>query len=480
MQSLELLDEFIALADSGRLFLSMDKAWNSDFRQGLGKAVGELLFHQRAELERSRGIDWVYGIFRDRLALFEKIAGGDSEDGAAMEAKLFLAMLPFPGQWSWLERLAAEYGYLPEVAAFFHHERRVIRKKIEKKSYKRFRLRNFCQILKPHGLPREKGVLRIFSIPYFFPLVPELLETIGRHYVLYVEPAAGITFRHTWMRYFSHLKDPVLFGLSSSEDRDFVLGQPNTAATHLAHGDYLDARTQVPLHGEVRFDIVFNNTFDERDRKRHSLMLDLMDHPGLQNVRVLFMGRGTPDTVADFKSEIEKRGLGTRTTVLANLLRSQVAEHLAHCRMGVHLALMENGCRAVYEYFRSDLPCVMSTATAGMDPSIITPETGILATDGDLPGAIRRVLDRERDFFPRRWFLEKSGCFNATEQLNAQLKTLFHSQGYDWQEDIVTMTSSGVGRYADPRDLERFAPDFERLAALFRNIPDLPIRLDAG
>jgi hypothetical protein len=477
MVSIELLDEFAGLADSGRLFSSNDKAWYYRYRLRLKKNLGELIYWHRPELERLKGIDWVYSIFRDRLALFEEYAESD-DDFVKMQARLFLALLPFPRQWSWLERITADCSTEPEVKNFLRQERRIVQKKTQKKSYKKFRLRNFCQILKSPRLPLEKGVLRIFSIPYLFFGLPELLQTISNDYFLYVEPAAGITFRHTWLRLYSRLNDPVLFGLSSHEDRTFIHGQPNTITTRLAHGDYLDTRTEVPLHLKKRFDIVFNNTFDEMERKRHQLMLDLMNHPLLNRIRVLFMGRGTPGNVARFKWEIDKKGLGSRATVVANIPRRLVTEHLAQCRIGVHLSLMENGCRAVYEYLRSDLPCIMSTSTAGMDKSIINTSTGIVAMDQDLPTAIVRALENAREFTPRNWFLKNSGCINASAQLNEQLKTIFHAQGYGWHEDIVPIISSGPGRYAEPYHLKQFGPDFKKLAAQLANDPALPIHLD--
>lgn len=474
MVSFRVLDRFLHLADSGRLFLSRDSAWYADLRFGLRGALEELLFWQRPELEISRGIDWPYAVFRDRVSLFEAWAGQEDQF-TAMQAGLFLALLPFPGQWRWIEKLATEHGKNPELRSFLDHEKMTIQGKIEKKSYKRFRLQNFCQILKAPRLPLEKGVLRIFSLPYLFFIVPELLQTISKSYFLYVEPAAGITFRHTWLRVYSRLEDPVLFGLSSHEDRAFVLLQPNTASTRLAHGDYLNAVKEVPLNRNKSFDIVFNNTFDERDRKRHGLMLDLMDHPLLKKIRVLFMGRGTAENVDDFQLQVNKRGIGSRAAILANLPRGKVPDYLAQCRMGVHLALMENGCRAVYEYLRSNLPCVMSTCTAGMDPLIINSRTGILAVDQDLPGAIVKTLERVNEFTPRTWFLENSGSVNAARQLNQELKGLFQSRGYEWQEDIVPLVSSGVGRYADPRDLKRFDGEFKRLTSVFASHSKLPI-----
>ncbi len=95
------------------------------------------------------------------------------------------------------------------------------------------------------------------------------------------------------MRVYSNLADPVLFGVGSEEDGAFLSSQPGILTTPLAHGDYLtempkpDSKLTSGKPGEgsdgfdrkEKYDIIFNNTFDEMDRKRHLFMLDLMLHP---------------------------------------------------------------------------------------------------------------------------------------------------------------------------------------------------------
>ncbi len=280
------------------------------------------------------------------------------------------------------------------------------------------------------------------------------------------------------MRIYSQLYDPVLFGAASREDADFLASQPGIITTHLAHGDYLeilpsppplteDSRIQKPSEGEKEYDIVFNNTFDEMDRKRHYLMLDLMDHPLLKSIKVLFLGRGSEPGLKKIRQEIKRRGLEKRTALVANIMRREVPAYLEKCRAGVHLALQENGCRAVYEYFRADLPCVISSATAGMNMDIINSRTGIVARDEQLANAIAKVLEKTHEFAPRAWFTENSGSSNSTEKLNSRLKSLFSRLGYTWSADIVQLTSSGPGRYASKKDKEKFKPLFDQLYGLF-------------
>ena len=294
-----------------------------------------------------------------------------------------------------------------------------------------------------------------------------------------MEPAAGVVFRHTWMRRFARLSDPVLFGLSGREDAAFHESQGGILTTPLAHGDYLETEVPLPEKEAIRHDIVFNATFDEMERKRHHFMLELLARPELEGVSALFLGRGAERQVAAFRQTVAERGLDRRVTVEANILRKRVPELLARCRIGVHLALHENGCRCVYEFFRSDLPVVVSGSMAGINMEIITPETGIAAADHDLPRAIRDTIEAPENFAPRSWFLANSGAKNASARLNRRLKRILSEMGYNWRYDMVTLTSSGANRYLNREDYRRFRPQYEALLRLFEGIAHLPVRLEA-
>ncbi|WP_022666060.1 glycosyltransferase [Desulfospira joergensenii] len=482
--SLALVENFFILSDSGRLFDPSKAQYYKELRYELKKALVTLLFWCRPQLEESRGILWVYEGFNRRAERFEKTAieksysgqgsvlsqePADSPTFAAMQAMLFLGLLPFPGQWKWLELLCENFSEDPEVQSFLENEKDIIHRKLVKKDLLKLKLRSFSQVLKAPEPPGEKGVLRIFSMPYLFFFCPGLLKELSRDYFIYVEPAAGINFRHSWMRIYSGLEDPVLFGAASREDADFLGSQSGIMTTHLAHGDYLETDAGNADDSGVRgkdknYDIVFNNTFDEMDRKRHEFMLDLMSHPLLEKAKVLFLGQGKERNIRCLRQDIQQRGLQKRAVVVANILRREVPAYLRQCRLGVHLALQENGCRAVYEYFRSDLPCVMSTATAGMNMDIINPRTGMAAPDKDMAPAVSEVLANIDQYDPRAWFLENSGSINSTKALNTRLKKIFLNLGYEWHKDIVSLTGSGPGRYADKSDMEKFNPQIEEIS----------------
>jgi len=472
-EAVKTLDGFFHLMDSRRLFTRRDPDECRRLRRQVRQALFTVLLEGRPRLEKLRGLSWPYDAFIRNHPDMETVACGASSEEGGLQARLFLALLPFPGQWRQLLRFENQADRHPEIESLLAEERRKIDAKLGQKRQKTFRLRHFCQVLKAPRSPVGKGVLRIFSLPYLFS-IPGLLKRLGERYVIYMEPPWGVLARHAWLRVFSDLEDPCLIGAGGPEDRRFLETQAGVLPVPLAHGDYLETDVAVQFGTRKSFDIVFNGLFDDMPRKRHDLLLDLLCRPELSRLTTLFIGRGAPYHVTAFRRQVTARGLDGRVTVHDNLPRREVPRYLARCRMGVHLSLHENVCRSVYECFRSDIPCLLSSAMAGFDFNLITPQNGVVSPDDALAGAICRMLDHLDQFAPRKWFLDHSGSRNNSRRLNDHLKALFGRLGYPWGEDIVPLGSSGANRYVDPEDYRRFRPEFHALMTVFREFP-LPV-----
>ncbi len=466
----DVIDRGLIAIDSGELFESQDFERVSRIRNEMAKAFVDLLVWERPGLLASRGIDWPYRALKERYGMFCGLARNGKDPLVRRQARCFLAFLPFPMQWQWLLQLESQEGEDPEICDFLAAERRELRRKLLSKPQKHFKLRHFCQILKAPRSEREKGVLRIFSLPYLF-VQSGLLKQLSERYLFYVEPPMGVIFRHAWWRYFSVLDDPCIFGIHSEEDRDFLRGQTGAAAVGIAHGDFMEDIEWRDCGNEQKtYDIVFNSTFDDMPRKRHELMLRLLQHPLLEGNTALFLGRGEDENVLAFKGRVDAMRLHSRVDVRANVKRSDIPSLLSCCGMGVHLSLYENACRSIYEFFRSNLPCVASASMGGMNLDLFNHQTGAAVKDDELPETICSVLKRREQFAPRRWFLNHSGSRRSTESLNEILRKLSVEWGYEWSHDIVRLGSSGASRYADKRDYEDFLPEFEIILGHFRAV----------
>lgn len=473
LAKVDCLKAFWASIDDGSLFTT-DQPTCRERRRQAGEALHDLLLHHRPFLEETTGLDWPYRELAARTARLEREARQGRTPFTRHQARLVLGLLPFPGQWHWLDNIAAEMADDAEVQDFLLSERVRLREKFLKKKQRRLKLGNFCQILKRPNLPREKGVLRIFSLPYLFAEVG-LLRQLSRLYLLYVEPPWGVVARHAWLRAFAQAADPVLFGVAGREDADFLAGQDGIDTTRLCHGDFLEEEALPPLPRAREFDLVVSATFDEMERKRQVFLLDLLALPQLAEVTALFIGRGSPENVGVFRARVAERRLGDRVAVLDNLRRRDVTAQLCRCRVGVLVSQNENGCRCLYEYFRADLPAVVSTAMAGCNFDLIGTDNGLAAADRDLPGAICQVLGHRARFSPRAWFLNHSGSRHSSVRLNGELKELSARLGYRWGEDIVPLGSSGPSRYVAEADARAFAGEFAELLAILQ--PFLPVPL---
>lgn len=434
----------------------------SQLRTRICLILNDLLVWGRPHLLRTRGLLWPY----EKCALIapdlERFYHQHTDKSAKKQALLFLAFLPVPNQWRWLAIAINTLADDPEINHFLITEQQTIQSKLTNKSKSTFKLRHFAQILKSPCLPHEKGVLRIFSLPYLF-LDKQLLQKISTHYIFFLEPPMGVVFRHAWWRVFTELEDPCVFGLGGMEDRHFIAMQANTHVIPLAHGDFLpDVVSPDPLVVKD-IDIVFNGSFDDMPRKRHVFMLNLLKDPRLLTKKALFVGRGSPRNIEEFKKKVHHLGLTERVTVLSNIRRGDISLQLARCKAGVHLSLYENACRCIYEYFRADIPCVISSATAGMDMTVFTRETGQVGDDDQLAETIVNVLHHHGSYAPRKWFLNQSGSYHASRQLNENLIDLFAANGYRWQNDIVPLGSSGASRYLKKEHYRQFLPEFQQL-----------------
>ncbi|HIJ55368.1 MAG TPA: glycosyltransferase family 4 protein [Deltaproteobacteria bacterium] len=458
----ETLEAFLEAIDSGALLNISDPSVYREIRKTTDEVLVQLLVWQRPRLEESRSLTWPYDALRKRKSIFENLYAKEAGRDFARQAALFLALLPFPGQWQWLFKAEQEFRDDPEIHDFLTAEREKIEEKISKKRQKEYNLYHFCQILKKSRLPREKGIIRIFALAYLFTQ-PRILRELSKRYLIYIEPAAGVFFRHTWWRFLTILDDPCLIGAACEEDRAYLNSQNGVLTTHLAHSDYIEDDETVDAGHRKRFDIVFNGTYDEMDRKRHLFMLSLLRHPLLQDKTALFMGRGKNENIERFKQQVHLNRMDERVTVLANIRRNEVPKYLAECRVGVHLALHENGPRCIYEFFRADIPCVISACTAGVNFEHFNSRTGVVAKDKDLAQAIAEALQSGHRFAPRKWFLEQSGSLNSTRILNRRFQEIFQSRGYDWTEDIVPLGSSGASRYVISDHYFHFRSEFEQL-----------------
>ena len=127
------LEKLFELVDNGTLFDSTDPIYFRRLRDDICDALVELLVWRRPFLEASRGLNWPYEAFRKRISFFETSAQEKTTDFTRRQACLFLARLPFPGQWKWLTWAQHNFGTDREIKALLKLEYQRIERKLKKK-----------------------------------------------------------------------------------------------------------------------------------------------------------------------------------------------------------------------------------------------------------------------------------------------------------------------------------------------------------
>ena len=129
------LEHLFELVDGGTLFDSTDPIYFRRLRDDICDALVKLLVWQRPFLEAARGLNWPYEGIRKRISFFETSAHKDADPFTRRQACLFLARLPFPGQWKWLPWVQHNLGTDPEIKALLKLENKRIEKKLKKKKH---------------------------------------------------------------------------------------------------------------------------------------------------------------------------------------------------------------------------------------------------------------------------------------------------------------------------------------------------------
>lgn len=471
-KDLDLLSMFFNQVKERHLLENQNPEHHQKLRQDVRASLHRLVDFGRPILAVQQKMLWPYQALIDHEKYFHETLN----DTAFLkdQALRYLTLLPFPGQWQRLLEAERVIGSDPEMDRFFRSELTILNRKVKKKQQKTYLVHHMCQVLKTPNLPKEKGILRVFALPYLW-IDQDLLKALSERYVLYVEPSAGIHLRFAWMRNFTKLEDPVVIGAAAEEDRMFLKTQKGIIVTHLCHGDYVDPELVTPVQRDKDFDMVFNSTFDDIPLKRHELLLKCLGAPRLKNSTALFIGRGNDENLRQFEKMTQQYGVTERVTVKANIKRTDVHQFLARCKIGIHLCLHENGCRSVAEFICAGLPCVASELTSGLPNGMINPETGKIANDQNLETAIADTLQQWHTYNVRDWFLNHSGSINKSRELNKVFKQLFKTLGYEWKTDIAPLDSSGVNRYFKKQDLETFMPEFEQIYQIFKHLPQMPV-----
>ena len=132
-ESIATIDTFFSLIDSGDLFTASDPLFHRKLRSDVLSALSYVLYWGRHILEETRGLSWPYDGLQKRYHILSELADGERDSFLQRQALFFLALLPFPGQWSNLFKVEELYGDDAEIKAFLSEEKQKVSDRLQKK-----------------------------------------------------------------------------------------------------------------------------------------------------------------------------------------------------------------------------------------------------------------------------------------------------------------------------------------------------------
>jgi len=315
---------------------------------------------------------------------------------------------------------------------------------------------------------REKGVLYLQyteSIPSFVSLFD--LDRLARNYRLVLEPS---TWGYQDVNFLLLIGKEMDVIVQAQDDLDFQIIsalKSNLVPIRLGAGDWVDPDL---FHGETgdakEYDFVMVASWSTL--KRHRLFFRALAQAGLQSAAVALVGYAWEGrTRSDIEREARDAGL-KNVRIFERIPRSQVAQVIAQSRAGVMLSKREGSNRGIYECLLSDVPVVLTGANRGVNRDLINTQTGTIASDVELPQALRITLDEHRRFTPRKWALANTGCHRAWRMLNDRVKELAAHSGEPFTRDIARMHSSPAITYIDDDARKALCDEYSRLVGFLR------------
>jgi len=262
-------------------------------------------------------------------------------------------------------------------------------------------------------------------------------------------------------------------------DFDYINGlQCNFQPIRLGAGDWVDPADFTPgTGGSRRFDFVMVASWIPL--KRHRVFFRSLAAAGLHSARVALIGypwKGR--TRVDIERLAARAGL-SGITIFESVHRDIVAEVVRSSRVGVMLSRREGANRGIYECLFSNVPVVVTRPNRGVNKAHVNQETGCLASDEELPGALVKMLESSRHMSPRDWVLKNSGCNNAWRALNDFLAEGARKKGERFDRPIARIKSAPNIKYTVEEDRLALRGAYDDLRNSLRRESDQMVRVRA-
>ncbi|AMN47454.1 hypothetical protein ACG33_10147 [Steroidobacter denitrificans] len=314
----------------------------------------------------------------------------------------------------------------------------------------------------------EKGVLYLQyteSISSFVALFD--LDSLCNRYRIVVEPSSWGYQDDAFLLLIHPGLDVVIL---AQDELDFEYVRSLNGHLHplrIGAGDWIDPYVFSAQAEHKEFDFVMVASWSPV--KRHSIFFSALAEAGLADAPIALIGYPWEGRNQSHIEDLARSYGLTNVAFHECIPREEVARIIRRSRAGVMLTRREGANRGVYECLFSGVPVVISRENRGFNKSHITAETGILASDNELPSALCRIRDEAHTFKPREWALLNTGYRNAWRILNEKLRGLAIDNREPYTKNIALIKSAPFAVYDVYVEQVELTPEYEILKSFIRD-----------
>jgi hypothetical protein len=334
---------------------------------------------------------------------------------------------------------------------------------------------NRVSVLKPYVSPAERGVvhLKFSEIISAFPNTAEM-ACFSKYYRLVLEPSwTGLC--DPGILQYARQAPGTLVMAPDRTDYEFLAGLADQLnPVNLGPCDWVDPRVSASFIGSPKlYDIVVNANWAAW--KRHQVLFAALRKLP-PTLRVALIG-GSLDggTVERIFRLARYYGVEKQLTAFQFIPFVEVMRVVSSSRCAVLLSLKEGANRALSESMFCDVPVLLLDEHVGGIRKNVVPETGVIAPESQLPGALPRLLASAGRVRPREWALANISCVVSTSVLESRLREVVRREGEEWTTGIVVRANSPETKYYDVEDEVRLRPYNEAVIAYLRKQQPLPV-----
>lgn len=308
-------------------------------------------------------------------------------------------------------------------------------------------------VLKPCLGPAEKGILFVQydeGVKRFAALFD--IARLARDYRFVIEPS---TCGYQNPMFFLCLGLSTEVVLEAQYEKDFryiaSVGR-NFLPVRLGAGDWADPDNFIDsVQDEKAYDLVMIANWLKW--KRHELLFSAIAEIRSEIRKVAVIGYPIDGrTVEDVREECRKHGVDDLVEFHNRIPHAEVSAIIRKSKVGILLSREEGANRGIYECFFSGVPVILTDGNRGVNRDHLNGQTGMLASDRDLPEVIKTIVRSYRTYRTRDWAVKNTGYLNSTRKLNDFFREIALAAGEQWTQDIFAKHNSPHARYKRQED----------------------------